>query len=134
MRTAPRYRANRYRACGKLEGKVALITGGDSGIGRAVALLYARKGADIAIVHLPDERVDAEQVQREVAEQGRRCLLLPGDLKEPAFCRDAVERTVAELGGLNVLVSNAAYLNSKLELEQLTTEDFDRTFKTNVYA
>ncbi|MCD7438343.1 SDR family oxidoreductase [Streptomyces lincolnensis] len=134
MRTAPRYRASRYRACGKLEGKVALITGGDSGIGRAVALLYAREGADVAVVHLPEERPDAEQVEREIREQGRRCLLLPGDLMDPAFCREAVERTVGELGALNILVNNAAYLNSKLELEQLNAEDFDRTFRTNVYA
>ncbi|MFG1664651.1 SDR family oxidoreductase [Streptomyces sp. Y7] len=134
MRSAPRYRASRYRASGKLEGKVALITGGDSGIGRAVALLYAREGADVAIVHLPDERSDAEQIQREVQDEGRRCLLLPGDLIDPAFCSEAVERTRAELGGLNILVSNAAYLNSKLELEQLTAEDFDRTFKVNIYA
>ncbi|MGW0843966.1 SDR family oxidoreductase [Streptomyces sp. NPDC002787] len=135
MRTAPRYRAERYRAAGKLRDKVALITGGDSGIGRAVALLYAREGADVAVVHLPDERVDAEQVRQEVEEEeGRRCLLLPGDLKDPAFCREAVEQTVARLGGLNILVSNAAYLNSKLELEQLTADDFDRTFKTNIYA
>ncbi|MGW2383254.1 SDR family oxidoreductase [Streptomyces sp. NPDC001658] len=134
MRTAPRYRASRYRACGKLEGKVALITGGDSGIGRAVALLYAREGADVAVVHLPEERPDAEQVEREIREQGRRCLLLPGDLMDPVFCREAVERTVGELGALNILVNNAAYLNSKLELEQLNAEDFDRTFRTNVYA
>ncbi|MFE8992317.1 SDR family oxidoreductase [Streptomyces collinus] len=134
MRSKPRYRASRYRASGKLEGKTALITGGDSGIGRAVALLYAREGADVAVVHLPEERVDAERVRAEVEEQGRRCLLLPGDLTDPEFCRAAVERTAAELGGLNILVSNAAYLNSKLELEQLTAEDFDLTFKTNVYA
>ncbi|CAM5316478.1 Putative oxidoreductase YghA OS=Streptomyces griseorubiginosus OX=67304 GN=yghA PE=3 SV=1 [Streptomyces griseorubiginosus] len=125
MRTRPRYRASRYRASGKLEGKAALITGGDSGVGRAVALLYAREGADVAIVYLPEERVDAEQVRREVEEQGRRCLLLPGHLRGPEFCREAVERTAAELGGLNILVSNAAYLNSKLELDQLTAEDFD---------
>ncbi|MFD9116459.1 SDR family NAD(P)-dependent oxidoreductase [Streptomyces bottropensis] len=134
MRTAPRYRAQRYRAAGKLQDKVALITGGDSGIGRAVALLYAREGADVAVVHLPDEQVDADQVRRDVEAQGRRCLLLPGDLKDPEFCREAVERTVDVLGGLNILVSNAAYLNSKLELEQLTADDFDRTFKTNIYA
>jgi hypothetical protein len=114
MRTKPRYRASRSRASGKREGKTALITGGDSGIGRAVALLYAREGADVAVVHLPEERVDAERVRGEVEEQGRRCLLLPGDLTDPAFCREAVERTAAELGGLNILVSNAAYLNSKL--------------------
>ncbi|MFJ4717586.1 SDR family oxidoreductase [Streptomyces luteogriseus] len=82
---------------------------------------------------MPEERVDAERVRNEVEEQGRRCLL-PGDLTDPEFCREAVERTAAELGGLNILVSNAAHLNSKLELDQLTAEDFDRTFKTNVYA
>ncbi|GAA2312518.1 hypothetical protein GCM10010234_66510 [Streptomyces hawaiiensis] len=97
-----------------------------------MALLYAREGADVAVVHLPEEQVDAERVRGEVEEQGRRCLLLPGDLTDPEFCRAAVERTVAELGGLNILVSNAAYLNSKLELEQLTAEDFDLTLKTNV--
>ncbi|WP_328407509.1 SDR family oxidoreductase [Streptomyces violaceus] len=134
MRLSPRYRASRYRASGKLEGKAALISGGDSGIGRAVALLYAREGTDVAIVYLPEEQVDAERVRSEVEEQGRRCLLLPGDLTDPAFCREAVERTAAEFDGLNIPVSNAAYLNSKLELEQLTAEDFDRTFKTNVYA
>lgn len=96
--------------------------------------LYAREGADVALVHLPEEKQDAERTRREVRDQGRRCLLLPGDLTDPAFCREAVERTVAGLGGLNVLVSNAAHLNSKLELEQLTAEDFDRAFKTNVCA
>lgn len=134
MDPRPRYRAERYRAAGKLTGKVALITGGDSGIGRAVALLFAREGADVAIVYLPYEQPDAEETQRVVEEQGRRCLLLPGDLCDPEFCRDVVERTVRDLGGLNILVSNAAYLNSKLQLEQLTAEDWDRTFKTNAYA
>ncbi|MEV5439356.1 SDR family oxidoreductase [Streptomyces sp. NPDC052682] len=134
MDPRPRYRAERYRAAGKLTGKVALITGGDSGIGRAVALLYAREGADVAIVHLPGEQPDAEETRQVVEEQGRRCLLLPGDLRDAEFCRAVVERTVRELGGLNILVSNAAYLNSKLRLEQLTAEDWDRTFQTNVYA
>jgi NAD(P)-dependent dehydrogenase (short-subunit alcohol dehydrogenase family) len=134
MEPRPRYRAEHYRPADKLAGKVALITGGDSGIGRAVAVLYAREGADVALVYLPQEQPDAEETRDAVAETGRRCLLLPGDLCEPEFCREAVERTVRELGGLNILVSNAAYLNSKTELEQLTFEDWDRTFKTNVYA
>ncbi|MDH6514976.1 NAD(P)-dependent dehydrogenase (short-subunit alcohol dehydrogenase family) [Streptomyces sp. SAI-135] len=134
MEPRPRYRAERYRAAGKLTGKVALITGGDSGIGRAVALLYAREGADVAIVYLPGEQPDAEETRQVVEEQGRRCLLLPGDLCDPEFCKDVVERTVRELGRLNILVSNAAYLNSKLHLEQLTADDWDRTFKTNAYA
>jgi NAD(P)-dependent dehydrogenase (short-subunit alcohol dehydrogenase family) len=134
MESRPRYRAGRYKAAGKLTGKAALITGGDSGIGRAVALLYAREGADVAIVYLPSEQTDAEKTRKLVEEQGRTCLLLPGDLRDAEFCRDVVERTRQELGGLNILVSNAAYLNSKLQLEQLTAEDWDRTFKTNVYA
>lgn len=134
MDPRPRYRAERYRAAGKLTGKVALITGGDSGIGRAVALLYGREGADVAVVYLPGEQSDAEETRQAVEEQGRRCLLLPGDLCEAAFCREVVERTVEQLGALNILVSNAAYLNSKLRLEQLTAEDWDLTFKTNAYA
>ncbi|MEV0253528.1 SDR family oxidoreductase [Streptomyces sp. NPDC050732] len=134
MTPTPRYRAPQYKAAGKLAGKAALITGGDSGIGRAVAVLYAREGADVAIVYLPEEHRDAEETRRAVEAEGRACLLLPGDLREAEFCRDVVARTVAEFGGLNILVNNAAYLNSKLELEQLTADDWDRTFKTNVYA
>ncbi len=130
----PRYRAERYRPAGKLTDKVALVTGGDSGIGRAVSLIYAREGADVAIVYLPYEQSDAEETKRAVEEQGRRRLLLPSDLSEPDFCREVVERTVRELGGLGILVSNAAYLNSKNDLEQLTPDEWDRTFKTNVYA
>ncbi|MBU6534084.1 SDR family oxidoreductase [Streptomyces sp. A108] len=134
MRTRPRYLAPHYRGSGKLEGKVALVTGGDSGIGRSVAVLYAREGADVAVVYLPEEQEDAEEAREAVEKEGRRCLLLPGDLCDPSFCRTVVERTVDELGGLNVLVSNAAYLNSQNSLSDLTAEDFDRVFKTNVYA
>lgn len=134
MEVRPRYLAERYRGSGKLEGKVALITGGDSGIGRSVAVLYAREGADVAIVHLPEEQRDAEEAREAVEKEGRSCLLLPGDLCDPSFCAEVVERTVAELGGLNVLVSNAAYLNSQNSLSDLTAGDFDRVFKTNVYA
>lgn len=134
MEVRPRYLAPHYRGSGKLAGKVALVTGGDSGIGRSVAVLYAREGADVAIVHLPEEQPDAEETREAVEKEGRSCLLLPGDLCDPAFCEDVVERTVAELGGLNVLVSNAAYLNSQNSLSDLTAEDFDRVFKTNVYA
>ncbi|KOG87615.1 hypothetical protein ADK38_24460, partial [Streptomyces varsoviensis] len=134
MEIKPRYQARNYRPAGKLTGKAALITGGDSGIGRAVALLYAREGADVAIVYLPAEQRDAEQVRDEVTALGRRCLLLPGDLCDPEFCAETVRATVAELGDLNILVSNAAYLNSQTELSQLTAEAFDLVFKTNVYA
>ncbi len=134
MEPRPRYRAERYRAADKLRGKVALITGGDSGIGRAVAVLYAREGADVAIAYLPEEQEDAEETRRAVEAEGRRCLLLPGDLAEASFCHEAVERTVRELGDLNVLVNNAAHLNSQLDLSQLSFEDWDRSFKVNVYA
>jgi len=130
---APRYQAAAYRAAGKLEGLRALVTGGDSGIGRAVALLYAREGADVAIVYLPEEQSDAEVTRDEIAELGRRCELLPGDLTLPGFCEMVVERTVETLGGLDVLVSNAAQQSSK-KLEELDDADLERTFDTNIFA
>jgi NAD(P)-dependent dehydrogenase (short-subunit alcohol dehydrogenase family) len=134
MKLRPRYQAPRYRAAGKLEGKVALITGGDSGIGRAVAVLYAREGADVAIAFLPAERVDAKETQRAVEALGRRCVTLEGDLTKPRVCVDLVKRTVRALGQLDILVSNAAHQNRKKKLEDVTDDEFDRTFKTNVYA
>jgi NAD(P)-dependent dehydrogenase (short-subunit alcohol dehydrogenase family) len=134
MKLRPRYEAPRYRAAGKLEGKVALITGGDSGIGRAVAVLYAREGADVAIACLPAERVDATETRRVIEALGRRCITIEGDLTNPRTSTDLVERTVAELGQLDILVSNAAHQNRKKALEEITDDEFDRTFKTNVYA
>jgi NAD(P)-dependent dehydrogenase (short-subunit alcohol dehydrogenase family) len=134
LKPRPEYRAPRYKAAGKLEGKVALITGGDSGIGRAVAVLYAREGADVAFTHLPAERGDADETRRVVEEEGRRCLVLEGDLTDAAFCRGCVDRTVRELGRLDVLVSNAAHQNRKHDLLEVDEEEWDRTFKTNVYA
>jgi len=134
MELQPRWRAPRYKAAGKLEGKVALVTGADSGIGRAVAYLYAREGADVAIVHLPTEQEDAEVTRKAIEEEGRRCLDLPGDLTDPGFCRDVVERTVRELGGLDILVSNAAWQNRKESLEEITDEEWQRTFRTNIDA
>lgn len=130
----PRWQATRYRPAGKLEDKVALITGGDSGIGRAVAFLYAREGADVAIVYLPQEQSDAELTQQSVEAVGRRCLLLPADLSREAACKDVVEKTVKHFGRLDILVSNAAYQARKDSLEQVTAEEFDHTFKTNIYA
>lgn len=130
----PRYEAPRYRPANKLEAKVALITGGDSGIGRAVAVLYAREGADVAITALPEEQGDADQTRAAVEREGRRCLVLSGDLTHKDFCIDAVERTVAELGQLDLLVSNAGYQNRKENPEEVTDEEWDHTFKTNVYA
>ncbi len=134
VRPRPEYQAPRYKAAGKLDGKAALITGGDSGIGRAVAVLYAREGADVAIVYLPAEQSDAEETRDAVRAEGRKCLLLPGDLCDAAFCKDVVERTAREFGRLDILVSNAAYQNRKESLEQISDEEWDRTFRTNVYA
>jgi NAD(P)-dependent dehydrogenase (short-subunit alcohol dehydrogenase family) len=134
MEQQPRWRAPKYRAAGKLEGKVALVTGGDSGIGRAVAYLYAREGADVAIVHLPAEQRDADETRKAIEEEGRKCLDLPGDLTDPKFCREAVERTVRELGQLDILVSNAAWQNRKESIEDVTEEEWHRTFRTNIDA
>jgi NAD(P)-dependent dehydrogenase (short-subunit alcohol dehydrogenase family) len=129
----PRYLAPAYKAADKLLDKRALITGGDSGIGRAVAVLFAREGADVAIVYLPQEQSDAEETRRAVEAAGRSCLLIPGDLTRPAFCKQAVDRAIRKLGGLDILVSNAGHQNRKT-LDKLTPEEFDRTFKTNIYA
>lgn len=130
----PQYEAPAYRAAGKLEGKVALVTGGDSGIGRAVTVLYAREGADVAIVYLRAEQSDAEETRRVVEREGRQCLLIPGDVTDAAFCREAVARTVRELGRLDVLVNNAAYQDNVESLEELSEEHWDRTFRTNIYG
>lgn len=130
----PRWEATRYRAAGKLEGKVALITGGDSGIGRAVAFLYAREGADVAINYLPEEESDAQEVKRSIEALGRRCLALPGDLTRGAACSQMIEKTVKEFGRLDILVSNAAYQTRKETVGDVTDQELDRTFRTNVYA
>jgi NAD(P)-dependent dehydrogenase (short-subunit alcohol dehydrogenase family) len=130
----PRYEARDYRGSGKLEGKSALITGGDSGIGRAVSVLFAREGADVAIVYLPEEQSDAEETKAAVEKEGRKCVLIPGDLRERVFCSQAVETAVRELGKLDILVNNAAYQASQPTLEDITDEQFDRTFQTNIYG
>jgi NAD(P)-dependent dehydrogenase (short-subunit alcohol dehydrogenase family) len=134
LKPRPEYEAPLYRGSGKLEGKVALITGGDSGIGRAVSVLFAREGADVSIVYLEEEQSDAEETQRAVEAEGRRALLIPGDVKVAAFCREAVERTVWELGKLDVLVNNAAFQQHQPSLEEVTEEQWDRTFRTNIYG
>ncbi|HYG82503.1 MAG TPA: SDR family oxidoreductase [Pyrinomonadaceae bacterium] len=130
----PEYEAPLYKGSGKLAGKVALITGGDSGIGRAVAVLYAREGADVSVVYLPEEQEDAEETQRAVKAEGRRALLIPGDVKDADFCREAVERTVRELGKLDILVNNAAFQQHQKRLEDVTGEQWDLTFRTNIYG
>lgn len=130
----PRWHAPRYRAAGKLEGKAALITGGDSGIGRAVAFLYAREGADVAITFIPREREDAEKTKRSVEAVGRRCLLLPCDLTKRGACEKVVSAVAREFGHLDILVSNAAHQARKATLAEVTDAEFDRTYKTNIYA
>ena len=130
----PRYEARRYRPAGKLEGKRALVTGGDSGIGRAVAVLYAREGADVAIAYLPQEQQDAEETQRAIEAEGRRCLLIPGDLSDVNVCNATVEQTVSTFGSLDILVSNAAYQRRKDKIEDISDEEFDHTFRTDMYA
>jgi NAD(P)-dependent dehydrogenase (short-subunit alcohol dehydrogenase family) len=134
LKPAPKYEAPDYCAAGKLAGKSTLITGGDSGIGRAVAVLFAREGANVAISYLPEEQSDAEETREAVEAEGVQCLLLPGDLLQPGFCARLIEETVKEFGGIDVLVSNAAYQARKESLEEMTDEDMERTFDTNVYA
>ena len=130
----PRYEAPNYKPAGKLTGKIALITGGDSGIGRAVALIYAREGADVAIAFLPSEQEDAEEVRAAVTATGRRCLLLADDLTNAGAAENLIEQTVSQLGGLDILVSNAAYQNRKETLADIDDAEFDKTYRTNVHA
>ncbi len=134
MTPRPRYQAPAYRPSGKLKEKVALITGGDSGIGRAVAVVYAREGADVAIIHLPAELEDAEETKRAVEEAGRRCILIAGDVCDSAFCRHAVELTTEEFGRLDVLVNNAAFQSHQEKPEKISDEQWERTFRTNIFG
>jgi NAD(P)-dependent dehydrogenase (short-subunit alcohol dehydrogenase family) len=130
----PRYEAPHYRGSSKLNNKAALITGGDSGIGRAVAVLFAREGADVALVYLAEEQVDAEETRAAVEREGRRALLIPGDVREARFCQEAVKRTVEEFGKLDILVNNAAFQQHQKTIDDVSDEQFDRTFKTNIYG
>lgn len=133
MQLKPRFLAPDYEGSRKLQDMAALITGGDSGIGRAVAVLYAREGADVAIVYL-NEHEDAEATKRHVEDEGRRCILIPGDVKDPAFCRKAVEEAVQAFGRLDILVNNAAFQEHAASLEDLTDERLDETLRTNVHG
>jgi len=133
MDPRPDHGEQSYRGSGKLTGKVALITGADSGIGKAVAIAYAREGADVAISYLSEDD-DAEDTAKWVREAGRKALLLPGDVSDPQHCRDIVAKTVEELGGIDVLVSNAAYQMTHESLEEIPDEEWDHTIATNISA
>jgi NAD(P)-dependent dehydrogenase (short-subunit alcohol dehydrogenase family) len=130
---APMYDAPYYKGSGKLADKVAIITGGDSGIGRSVAVLFAREGADVAIIYLTEDE-DAEQTRLAIADEGRKCLLIRGDIATARFCQDVVERVLKEWGRIDVLVNNAAFQEHVEAFEDLTDEHFDRTLKTNLYG
>jgi NAD(P)-dependent dehydrogenase (short-subunit alcohol dehydrogenase family) len=133
MELKPRFLAPDYRGSGKLKGMVALITGGDSGIGRAVAVLFAREGADVAIVYLSSHE-DAQETKGWVEKEGRQCILIPGDVKDSKFCRQAVERTVQEFDRLDILVNNAAFQLHAHKLEDITDERLHETVETNIYG
>ncbi len=133
MTPRPKAQDPQHRGSGKLDGKVALITGGDSGIGRAVAIAFAKEGADVAISYLEEER-DAKETQRLVQEHGRKCLLLPGDVGDEKLCRRIVDRTAKELGRLDILVNNASEQHPQESIEDITAEQLERTFRTNVFG
>ena len=134
MTPQPDHGEESYTGHGRLKGRRALITGGDSGIGRAAAIAFAREGADVAIVYLPSEEADAQDVVRLVRAAGRTAVAIPGDIRDEAFCQELVQTTVDALGGLDILVNNAAKQTYQASIADLTTEQFDATFKTNVYA
>ena len=133
MTPQPEFIRKGYKGSDKLKGKVALITGGDSGIGRSVAVHFAREGADVAIVYLNEDE-DAGETRRLVEAEGRRCLNIRADIREEQACRDAVQRTVKELGGLNVLVNNAAEQHPQQDITDITAEQIDTTFRTNIFS
>ncbi|MFL5598062.1 MAG: SDR family NAD(P)-dependent oxidoreductase, partial [Gemmatimonadaceae bacterium] len=134
VRPRPRYMAPLYKGADKLKGKIALISGADSGIGRAVAVLFAREGADIAIMYLPEEERDANETRAAVVAEGRRALLLPGDVTDPDYCEDCVEQTFNEFGSLDILVNNAAFQKNQESIEDIDSEQLERTFRTNFFG
>src|SRR5882757_3124077 len=134
MDPPPDHGEKSYRGSGRLIGRKALITGGDSGMGRAAAIAYAREGADVAINYFPNEEPDAQEVIALIKAEGRTALALPGDLRDEAFCKQLVEDTVKGLGGLDIVVSNAARQQSRESILDVSSEDFDATMKTNIYA
>jgi NAD(P)-dependent dehydrogenase (short-subunit alcohol dehydrogenase family) len=134
LRPRPQYLAPLYKGADKLKGKVALISGGDSGIGRAVAVLFAREGADVAIMFLPEEERDANETRDAIRAEGRRALLLPGDVIDSYYCEECVERTFNEFGSLDILVNNAAFQKNRKSIEDIDYDQLDRTFRTNFYG
>ncbi len=134
MKSKPEFLAPNYKGAEKLKDKIALITGGDSGIGRAVAVLFAREGADVAIVFLPAEKVDAEETARNVENEGGHCLLIAGDVSKSKFCQDSVEKTVKKFGKLDILVNNAAFQKHQKSLTDVSDEQWEKTFKTNIFG
>lgn len=133
MNPRPKYEPANYKAAGKLLGKAALITGGDSGIGRAVAVLFAKEGADVVISYL-NEHSDAEETKRQVEQEGRKCVLIAGDIGVEAFCQDLINQTVKSLGKLDILINNAAEQHPQDKIEDITAEQLERTFRTNIFA
>lgn len=134
MNPRPDHGEKSYRGSGRLAGKRALITGGDSGIGRAAAIAYAREGADVAINHLAAEEEDAREVLELIRAEGRKGVSIPGDLRNEAFCRKLIAQAASELGGLDILVNNAARQQTRAAIADISSEDFDATVKTNIYA
>jgi len=133
MNPRPEYRGEDYKAAGKLEGKVAIITGGDSGIGRSVAVLYAREGADVAILYL-DQHQDAKETRTVVEQYGRRCLTFAGDVADRDVCRKVIDETLAAFGKLDILVNNAAEQHPQEKLEDISEEQWEKTFRTNIFG
>ncbi len=133
-RPEPDHGEESYRGAERLKGRRALITGGDSGIGRAAAIAFAREGADVALTHMPEEQDDADDTARLITEAGARALPLVGDLREEDFCAEIVERAVGEFGGLDILVLNAAYQKDREGLDKLETAELERVFRTNLFA
>ncbi|WP_165250903.1 SDR family oxidoreductase [Paludisphaera soli] len=134
MDPLPDFGEESYEGSGKLAGKAAVITGGDSGIGRAVALAYAREGADVLISYMAEEETDAQETVRVVEAAGRKCVAVPGDIQEESHCQAIIDRAVKEFGKVDVLVNNAAFQMARESIDEISTEEFDRTLKTNLYA
>ncbi len=134
MKPVPDCGEDSYRGSGKLKGRKALVTGGDSGIGRAAVIAFLREGADVAINYFPTEEPDAQDLAELAKKDGGKLVLIPGDITDQYFCKELVDRASSELGGLDILVNNAAYQQSKKSIDEITPEQFDRTVKTNLYA